>query len=157
MAFADQGSLGLFAAGSASGGKYATTLAERGLESNSDENDDPLGLSEEQANTDRLLRQLLGTAIADRYADFCRLSSGRLPLTVSRPLAGHALRELDSMVRDVLAVPMDARAADSQEEKIRRRKARRVLRTMGFDDPAWNERARRSSRSLATRRKSKRS
>lgn len=53
------------------------------------------GLSQEQADTDRLLRQLLGTAIADRYADFCRLAGGTLPLIVSRPLAGHALRELD--------------------------------------------------------------
>lgn len=70
---------------------------------------DPLGLSEEQADTDRLLRQLLGTAVADRYVDFCRLSSGRLPLMVSRPLAGHALRELDSLIRGVLTVPLDAR------------------------------------------------
>lgn len=70
---------------------------------------DPSGLSAEQADTDRRLRQLLGTAIADRYADFFRLSSGRLPLTVSRPLAGHALHELDSLIRHVLAVPLDAR------------------------------------------------
>lgn len=97
---------------------------------------DPFGLSEEQADTDRLLRQLLGTAIADRYADFCRLSSGRLPLTVSRPLAGHALRELDSLIRHVLAVPMDARAVDNSEQEKWRRKARRLLRGMGFDDPA---------------------
>jgi hypothetical protein len=97
---------------------------------------DPFGLSEEQADTDRLLGQLLGTAIADRYADFCRLSSGRLPLTVSRPLAGHALRELDSLIRHVLAVPMDARAVDNTEQEKSRRKARRLLKKMGFDDPA---------------------
>src|SRR5690349_14713963 len=65
-------------------------------------------LSAEQADTDRLVRRLFGTAIADRYVDFCRLCSGRLPLKVSRPLAGHALRELDSSIRSVLAAPMDA-------------------------------------------------
>jgi hypothetical protein len=97
---------------------------------------EPFGLSEEQADTDRLLRQLLGTAIAYRYADFCRLSSGRLPLTVSRPLAGHALRELDSLIRHVLAVPMDARVVDDTAQKVCRRKARRLLRKMGFDDGA---------------------
>jgi hypothetical protein len=97
---------------------------------------DPLGLSEEQADTDRLLRQLLGTAIADRYVDFCRLSSGRLPLIVSRPLAGHALRELDSLIRSVLAVPMDARVEDDDQQDEARQDAQRILKGMGFDDEA---------------------
>jgi hypothetical protein len=97
---------------------------------------DPFGLSDEQADTNRLLRQLLGTAIADRYVDFCRLSSGRLPLIVSRPLAGHALRELDSLIRSVLTVPLDARAADTDDQKAMRRDARRMLKKMGFDDAA---------------------
>lgn len=97
---------------------------------------DPLGLSPEQADTDRVLRQLLGTAVADRYVDFCRLSSGQLPLIVSRPLAGHALRELDSLIRSVLAVPMDARAGDNDQQKARRREARKLLKKMGFDDAA---------------------
>ncbi len=94
------------------------------------------GLTGEQADTDRLLRRLLGTAVADRYADFCRLSSGRLPLTVSRPLAGHAMRELDSWIRHVLAVPMDARAVDDHVQKLCRKKAKRMLKKMGFDDGA---------------------
>jgi hypothetical protein len=93
-------------------------------------------LSAEQADTDRLLRQLLGTAIADRYADFCRLASGTLPLTVSRPLAGHALRELDSLVRHVLAVPMEAQAVDNDEQAKLRRNARRMLKKIGFPDGA---------------------
>ena len=105
------------------------------MENIEQDNADPFGLSEEQADTDRLLRQLLGTAIADRYADFCRLSSGRLPLTVSRPLAGHALRELDSLVRHVLAVPMDARAGSTTNKRYARR-TRGGLRRMGFDDGA---------------------
>jgi hypothetical protein len=101
-----------------------------------EDNADPSGLSLEQEDTDRLLRQLLGTAIADRYADFCRLASGTLPLTVSRPLAGHALRELDSLVRHVLAVPMEAQAVDNEEQAKLRRKARRILKKMGFPDGA---------------------
>lgn len=121
---------------SGSVGQTHLNQMEQRVEDAEQDNADPVGLSEEQADTDRLLRQLLGTAIADRYTDFCRLSSGRLPLTVPRPLAGHALRELDSLVRHVLAVPMDARAEDSREQEFCRRKARRVLRKMGFDDAA---------------------
>ena len=106
------------------------------LENAEPDNAEPFGLTEEQADTDRLLRRLLGTALADRYADFCRLSGGRLPLTVSRPLAGHAMRELDSWIRHVLAVPMDARAVDDHAQMLCRRKARRMLKKMGFDDGA---------------------
>ena len=106
-----------------------------GLE-NVENNADPSGLSAEQADTDRLLRRLLGTAIADRYGDFCRLASGRLPLAVSRPLAGHAMRELDSLIRHVLAVPMDARAVDDPEQTKQRADARKALIEMGFDEAA---------------------
>lgn len=94
------------------------------------------GLTEEQLATDLLIRRLLGTAIADRYSDFCRLASGTLPLAVSRPLAGHALRELDSLIRHVLAVPMEAKAPDNPEQKKLRRKAHQLLKSMGFDETA---------------------
>jgi hypothetical protein len=107
-----------------------------GLENGEDNTGPPSGLSAEQADTDRLLRQLLGTAIADRYADFCRLASGTLPLTVSRPLAGHALRELDSLIRHVLAVPMDARAVDDPGQTKLRTEARNALKKIGFDQAA---------------------
>jgi hypothetical protein len=103
---------------------------------NREDDADPSALSAKQADTDRLLRRLLGTAIADRYADFCRLASGHLPLAVSRPLAGHAMRELDSLIRDVLAVPMDARAVDDPEQSKLRTDARKALVKMGFDEPA---------------------
>ncbi len=93
-------------------------------------------LSAEQADSHRLILQLLGTAVADRYIDFCRLASGTLPLIVSRPLAGHALRELDSLVRHVLATPMEARAPDNPEEAKRRRDARARLKALGFEEPA---------------------
>jgi hypothetical protein len=101
---------------------------------NAQDQTDLSSLSVEQVDTDRLIRQLLGTAVADRYVDFCRLASGTLPLIVSRPLAGHALRELDSLVRHVLATPMDARAPDNAEEAKCRREARVKLKEMGFDE-----------------------
>lgn len=93
-------------------------------------------LSAEQADTNRLIQQLLGNAVAYRYVDFCSLASGTLPLIVSRPLAGHALRELDSLVRHVLATPMEARASDNAEETKRRSDARAKLKEMGFEEPA---------------------
>jgi hypothetical protein len=62
------------------------------------------------------------------------LASGTLPLIVSRPLAGHALRELDSLIRGVLATPMEARALD--DDKTRRGDAIAKLKEMGFDDLA---------------------
>jgi hypothetical protein len=46
------------------------------------------------------------------------------------------MRELDSWIRHMLAVPMDARAVDDRAQKLCRRKARRVLKKMGFDDGA---------------------
>jgi hypothetical protein len=102
----------------------------------SDDQPDLSFLSAEQADTDRLIRQLLGTAVADRFVDFCRLAHGSLPLIVSRPLAGHALRELDSLIRRVLATPLDAKAPDSPEEEQRRAKARVQLKALGFDERA---------------------
>lgn len=101
-----------------------------------DDQPDVSSLSAEQADSHRLILQLLGTAVADRYVDFCRLASGTLPLIVSRPLAGHALRELDSLVRHVLATPMEARAADNPDEARRRRDARTRLKELSFDEPA---------------------
>jgi hypothetical protein len=67
-------------------------------------------LSPEQQETASLLQRLLGSAIANRYVDFCRLAAGAFALNVSRPMAAHALRELDSMLRGALEVPMEAKA-----------------------------------------------
>src|ERR1700675_2531095 len=93
-------------------------------------------LSPEQADTNRLIEQLLGTPVAYRRIAFCRLASGALPLIVSRPLAGHALRELDSLVRSVLVTPMEARASDNADEVRRRGQARTHLKELGFDESA---------------------
>ena len=93
-------------------------------------------LSPEQQDTLALLQRLLGKAIADRYADFCRLAAGAFDLNVSRPMAAHALRELDSMLRRVLEVPMDAKATDDQDNAENIAKARHDLTALGFDEAA---------------------
>ncbi|WP_028146099.1 hypothetical protein [Bradyrhizobium japonicum] len=99
-----------------------------------EDKEDSYALPAEQADTDRALRQLFGTAIANRYVDFCRLCSGRLPLKVSRPLAGHALRELDSLIRGVLAASMDALAQEDEQHAKKRAEALRALKDMKFDE-----------------------
>jgi hypothetical protein len=79
-------------------------------------------LSPEQQNTAALIRQLLGKSLADRYVDFSRLASGAIPLRISIPVAAHALRELESIVRQTLAGPMeiaiDATPADLKKLKL---------------------------------------
>src|ERR1700687_18176 len=90
-------------------------------------------LSAEQQDTAILLRRLLGKGITDRYLDVCRLAAGAFPLVVSRPMAAHALRELDSTLRHVLEVPMEAKASELPEDTARRDKARKLLLALGYD------------------------
>lgn len=99
--------------------------------------DQPLNafdLSPEQQETKSLLQRLLGSAIASRYVDFCRLAAGAFALNVSRPLAAHALRELDSMIRGALEVPMEARAQVTAEDAGKIAKAREQLSALGFEE-----------------------
>jgi hypothetical protein len=91
-------------------------------------------LSPEQQETTSLLQRLLGSAIANRYVDFCRLAAGAFALNVSRPMAAHALRELDSMLRGALEVPMDARAPDTVVDVEKIEQERKQLRALGFED-----------------------
>ena len=93
-------------------------------------------LSPEQQDTLARLQRLLGKAIADRYTDFCRLSAGAFDLHVARPIAAHALRELDSMLRRVLEVPMDAKATGDQDHAEKVESALRELAALGFDQAA---------------------
>src|SRR5258706_15205228 len=93
-------------------------------------------LSQEQQDTASLLDRLLGKAIADRYVDFCRLAAGAFALNVSRPIAAHALRELDSTLRHVLAVPMEAIAPEQLENSSKLDDARQQLSALGFDEAA---------------------
>ena len=96
-------------------------------------------LSPEQQDTARLLDELLGQVIAARYEDFCRLSAAASSLHVSKPMAAHALRELDSMLRGVLAVPMQAVATPENDLPERLKQARKALRGLRFDDNAITE------------------
>lgn len=92
----------------------------------------PFVLSPEQSNTESLIRRLLGPPIADRYVDFCRLAAGECGLRVSSPIAGHALRELESIVRQTLAAPMEATFTPSAEALAKLEEATRQLNGLGF-------------------------
>jgi len=92
----------------------------------------PSDLSPEQRDTEALVRRLLGPQVADRYVDFCRLAAGECDLRVSTPMAGHALRELESIVRQTLAVPMDVVYAATPQDIKMVEDARRQLFDLGF-------------------------
>jgi hypothetical protein len=106
----------------------------------------PAGLSPEQTQTVTLLRQLLGSAIANRYLDFCKLANGGIPLHTTRTLAGHAMRELESLLRQVLAAPLDAVAPDDPAEECRREKALKALKEDSGYDAETLQRARKALR-----------
>ncbi len=90
-------------------------------------------LTPEQQDTANLLERVLGRAIADRYVDFCRLASGAFDLRVSRHVAAHALRELDSMLRDALAVPMEVKALESLIDPELLVRAKAALEGLGIE------------------------
>jgi hypothetical protein len=104
-------------------------------------------LSMEQRETAKMLHDLLGQAIAARYEDFCHLSAGVPPLNVSKPMAAHALRELDSMLRQVLAVPLEAVAMEDPGHKDKMKATRKQLAALQLDQEAIN----RAIQSLAPR------
>lgn len=91
-------------------------------------------LTPEQTDTAAFLDRLFGTAIANRYKDFCQLAASATDLRVTRPLAAHALRELESMLRSSLEVPMDAKAQPAKDEQ--RTEAEAVLKGLRYDDAA---------------------
>jgi hypothetical protein len=94
----------------------------------------PFYLSPEQRDTEFLIRRLLGTQIADRYVDFCRLVAGDCSLRVSSPMAGHALRELESIMRQTLAAPLEAAPTPAAEALlVRIEAAERQLQILGFE------------------------
>ncbi len=72
----------------------------------------PFALSREQDDTAALLERLLGPAISERYVDFLKLASGKTDLAVTIPLAGHALREIESSIRTILAATMEFELAN---------------------------------------------
>lgn len=93
-------------------------------------------LSPEQQETLLLLERLFGRAIANRYVDFLRLAASATGLRVSRPLAGHALRELESMIRSSLVVPMDVTVIVSEADQQRSEDGLKALAQLDFDETA---------------------
>jgi hypothetical protein len=91
-------------------------------------------LTSEQTETAETLRLLLGTAVANRYIDFCQIVSGTLPLLATLPPAAHALRELEGLVRAVLAAPMDAIPVESAESEKTRNEAVEAVKAFGYDN-----------------------
>lgn len=98
--------------------------------------DTGFALSADQQGTADLLERLFGRTIANRYLDFNRLAAGATHLRVSKPLAAHAIRELESMIRTALEVPMDARAPVSATDTKRSDDAASALKKLGYDDNA---------------------
>jgi hypothetical protein len=99
-----------------------------------EELNDGFVLSPEQQDTASLLERLLGRAIADRYIDFSRLAASATGLRVSRPMAAHALRELESMLRRSLEAPMDAKKMPSEAQSDQLLRATEALRRLGYEE-----------------------
>jgi hypothetical protein len=85
-------------------------------------------MSLEQRHTALLLQRLLGKRTSDRYVDLCRLAAGTLPLRVSVPLAGHAMREIDALLRQLLAPPAETQRRMSLPHRTPYRSTRGVPR-----------------------------
>jgi hypothetical protein len=98
-----------------------------------DEPANSFDLSADQRTTAKLLDRLLGQVVAARYEDLCRLSAGAFRLNVSKPMAAHALRELDSMVRSVLTVPVEAPTAKDPIAMQKSEAMRALLESQGYD------------------------
>jgi hypothetical protein len=103
-----------------------------------DESANSFDLSADQRTTAKLLDRLLGQVVAARYEDLCRLSAGAFRLNVSKPMAAHALRELDSMVRSVLTVPVEAPTAKDPIAMQKSEAMRALLESQGYDPGAIN-------------------
>jgi hypothetical protein len=92
-------------------------------------------LNDEDRDTADALRQLLGQTFADRYIDFCRLTSGALPLRVTRPLAAHAIREFESSLRSALIVHGE-RATEETVDQLTLQQVSEYLSTLNFNRSA---------------------
>lgn len=98
--------------------------------------DESGNLTSEQQVTAKLLEELLGKTVADRYVDFCKLSAGALGLRVSIPMAAHALREMDSIFRETMEEFAGVNPAPSEDELKRQTEAAEALRKIGYDEDA---------------------
>ncbi len=95
-------------------------------------------LSIEQRATARMLHELFGQAVAARYEDFCLLCSGSLPLSVSMIMAAHALRELESTLRRVLAVALNVTPESNTADDEKIKQVRKYLKSLKIKPDAIN-------------------
>ncbi len=93
-------------------------------------------LTSEQQDTAKLLEELLGKSVADRYVDFCKLSAGSLGLRVSLPMAAHALREMDSIFRETMEEFAGVNPGPGEGELKKQAEAAEALRKIGYDEDA---------------------
>jgi hypothetical protein len=91
----------------------------------------PFLLTPEQQDTGALLERLLGTAMAERYVDLLKLTAEATGLNVTIPLAGHALREMESTIRLTLGASMDAEA-EQEVDTAQSEKVAEALRPLGY-------------------------
>ena len=92
-------------------------------------------LSVGQQDTANLLERLLGRAITDRYVDFCRFACGAFELRVSRPVAAHALRELEGILRRTLKASLEIRPIEEPIDPLHAQ-ARDELSKLGIESAA---------------------
>jgi len=97
---------------------------------------EPFALTPEQRNTGALLERLLGAALAERYVDFLKLAAGATDLRVTIPLAGHALREIESSIRDTLVGSLDVNTEEYDSDGTRAGQVIAALSPLGYDQDA---------------------
>jgi hypothetical protein len=98
--------------------------------------DESGNLTSEQQDTAKLIEELLGKAVADRYVDFCKLSAGSLGLRVSLPMAAHALREMDSIFRETMEEFAGVNPGPGEVELEKQAAAAEALCKIGYEEDA---------------------
>ena len=96
-------------------------------------------LSSTQRETATLLAEVFVAVISDRYLDFCRLCENESGLTVVRPMAFHAFRELESLLRGALLPPANSTSQQSDLAPELQKQVRAALKALGFDANASTE------------------
>lgn len=107
------------------------------------------------------LRRLVGPGPADFFHDACELMTSAKPLRSTSHLVGHAMREIESALRDVLepaeAPPAQAPSKGKSREGTHASEVRIVLRSLGIPESdllgvAWLKLAERDSSYALSRR-----
>jgi hypothetical protein len=69
-------------------------------------------LLENQLTLYKKIKELVGPGAADFFEDACHLMNGTLELKATTHFVGHALREIESSLRDVLE-PLSSKVGES--------------------------------------------